>query len=667
MRCVFLEVCMEKWMRRTIELGIGLVFTEKGNPSVVPYYPQKTRLPRPERKYFRRTAPQRMGVSPQVLNDLLAALEEEANANIHNFLCLKDGAVICECTAPGYSGQLWHLSHSMSKTVVGMAIGMLVDEGRLDVDTALCEIFPEVAYRDKKFPDITVKHLLNMTAGVAFSEPGSVSEVDWTEAFFSSAVAFRPGTEFCYNSMNSYILGRIVARLTGLTLTEFLEERLLRPLGISEFFWEMGPEGVEKGGWGIFMSLENWCKLGCLILNGGELGGRRILSSRWVQMSTTDTVPTPESVGEYSYGYHMWVSKTEDYIMFSGMLGQCVWICPKNKIIVGLNCGNSEIFGTGSALKLIHRYLGSELAAAGDIHVGRAYSELARREAAFFESRVWVRRYKPPRGIGYLLGLKRRTYYPVEWEQLLGRYDLATNNRSVMPLFIRTMQNNFSGGLESVSFEKRDGRMLFSFTEGGHEHSLEIGFVDYADNVLDFNGEKYIVRAIGEAMEDEERRPLFKLELLLPEMPNTRRILLDFPEEGGLRMRMRELPDHSVIQQLVEGAMLGDGKMTFVFELLKKKLGDSFVSDRLEDAFSPTLVGARAGSEAYDDILSREEARISVPSKTLKFITSLSDRFIHEEEYESTEEKNGIIGFIGGVVDKIKAKFGADAAVPEDK
>ena len=64
--------------------------------------------------------------------------------------------MICECSAEGYSRNEWHISHSMAKTVCGMVIGTLVDEGRLGLDDRVADIFPEIAYRDKRFSRITV-------------------------------------------------------------------------------------------------------------------------------------------------------------------------------------------------------------------------------------------------------------------------------------------------------------------------------------------------------------------------------------------------------------------------------------------------------------------------------------------------------------------------------
>ena len=88
------------------------------------------------------------------------------------------------------------------------------------------------------------------------------------------------------------------------------------------------------------------------------------------------------------------------------------------------------------------------------------------------------------------------------------------------------MQNNYTGGIESLRFEREGERLFFTSTEGGTDYRMEIGLYEHCSTVLNFNGEKYIVNAIGEATSDEDGHKIYKIELALPEMPNTRRLRL---------------------------------------------------------------------------------------------------------------------------------------------
>ena len=654
---------MEKWIKRAVSLGVGLVLTGKGNPSVVPYYPQKTEISGEEERYFRRSYPEHVGVSSGRILAMLEALEKEKRANVHNLIVIKDGEVISECSHPGYSTGTWHLSHSMSKTLTGMAIGVLVDAGQLSLDERLVDIFPRMHYSDLKFPEITVHHLLTMTAGVRFSEAGSVSETKWTEAFFESAVAFAPGTQFSYNSMNTYILARIVADRTGKTLTEFVTEKILAPMEITNFFWEVGPEGIEKGGWGVYMSPESWAKLGYMMLSDGVFGDKRILSEWWVELSTRTHIVTPNIVGPYNYGYQLWCSRDTDSFLFNGMLGQNVWVCPRNNIVVALNSGNNELFQNSPAMAIIEKYLGQDLS--DDLHDSCFFGDFAslrRKEESFFTRRHWVRPYEPLHGLSYTLGFKNRMPYPEEWGELIGRYNFRKNNLGILPLFIRGMQNNLHSGIDGVEFERDGERIFFIFTEGGESFRLEVGFYDFKTTVLDYHGEKYIVKVIGEAMEDEDRNMLYKLELLLPEMPNTRMLKFSFLEEGRLYMRMSEMPNHRIADMFVESMVDDKSPLAFVMKILENRLGKNFIERKLEDTFAPSLIGARVGAENYTAIMDEEREKLKAGEKTVKLIDTVVKKLFHDAEHEAgdlipSEQSNGFRELFGDIMDRIKAKF----------
>ena len=312
---------MEKWKRKGIELISGLALTAKKNPAVIPFKPEKTKISQPERSYFKRATLSSMGISPARLSRMLEELERERRANIHSIMVIKDGRVVCRCSHPGYDENVFHLSHSMSKTLTGIAIGYLVSEGKLDLSARVTSFFPDITPADSGFASMTVEHLLTMASGVSFGELGVATEEKWTDAFFSAELKFAPGEGYAYNSMNSYILSRIVTIVSGESLTEFLTPRLLSPLGITNFLWEKSPEGFEKGGFGVYMSCESWAKVGVTLLNGGKFEGRQVIPYDWVLRSTKGYSVTPEETGDFNYGYHIWCQRDGAEFLINGMLG----------------------------------------------------------------------------------------------------------------------------------------------------------------------------------------------------------------------------------------------------------------------------------------------------------------------------------------------------------
>ena len=177
---------MENWKKRSINLIFSLIFGSRGDPSVVKYYPQKIKLSSAEESFFARSYPEKYGISSRRIYSMLCELEAEKRANLHSLMIISHGEVISECSADGYSTASWQVSHSMAKTVTGMIIGVLVDRNLLFTETRLVDVFPELEYKDKRFPSITIDHLLSMTCGVEFAEAGAVTEERWTEVFFLS-------------------------------------------------------------------------------------------------------------------------------------------------------------------------------------------------------------------------------------------------------------------------------------------------------------------------------------------------------------------------------------------------------------------------------------------------------------------------------------------------
>lgn len=632
---------MENWKKKAVELLAGIALTEKEDPAAVPYTPQKVTIPAEATPSHRRSAPEKHGIESRRLTEMLHAMERDPRVNIHNLLVVADGEVILECSHPGYGVRQCHLAHSMSKTVTGLAVGFLFDEGRLTTDDTLCGFFPEIPYRDKRFADITVEDLLIMSTGVPFAEAGSVTEAAWTETFFSSNLTFTPGTDFAYNSMNSYMLAKIVGKLTGMSLTEYLKPRLLDPLGITEYLWEMGPEGMEKGGWGLYLAAEDWAKIGEMVLGGGVYRGRRILSEEWIARATSTQSVTPAKTGDFNYGYQLWVARENDEILFNGMLGQNVWIAPRRHLAAVINAGNNELFSQSPSLDILRRYLGDAWISVGA--PGRQDAkELAAAVKDFFTGRHWIRPLPSRTGLAVLFGLKEKHPFDPAFAPLLGTYLVRRNNYGILPLFVRAMQNNYAGGIRSLTFDRDGEDLVFVCREGTEEYRMPVGFYDFRETTLSIHGEAYLVRCMAQAMEDEDRNRIYKLEILFPELPNTRRIKLSFTDDGSLLIRMEEMPDERIAETFFS-SMTSSPKMSFFMDILDRKLGADFLGRKLRYAFHPVLLGIPEDAPDREERLLAEENKRQSAIGENRFLLRLIEKYLSPEE-EKEKPNRGAIG-----------------------
>ena len=194
-----------------------------------------------------------------------------------------------------------------------------------------------------------------MTSGVTFNESGIVSGNDWLGSFLNSPVNGKPGTEFQYNSLNTYVLSAIVTKRTGETLTEYLTPRLFKPLGITKYYWETCPKGITKGGWGLFICAEDMAKLGQLYLQKGNWKGQQLVSEYWVEISTAKSIRKHRMIPMDTVIRFGWNSVPGSF-EYNGMLGQNVMIYPDMDMVLVTNAGNKELFQDCIMLNIIRKY-----------------------------------------------------------------------------------------------------------------------------------------------------------------------------------------------------------------------------------------------------------------------------------------------------------------------
>ncbi len=594
--------------KRGLDLLYDLFIRGKGDVLRIPYTPSKTAMPEPAADYFPRATPESCGIESGRLQDMLQALERDKQVNMHAITVLCDGKVICEAAAPGYDRSLPHITYSMCKSVVGLAIGFLYDEGRIDLDEPAYRYLPQekLPRLMGKTKNITVRHLLTMASGVAFAETGMATDTDWIRAFFSSDLRFEVGSDFSYNSMNTYILSAIVCAISGEGLVDFLRPRLFAPLHIRNVFWETCPHGIEKGGWGLYIAQEDMAKIGHMCLSSGMFEGKRILSESWLRAATETKRIAPDEAGGYNYAYQIWRAREGEEYLFNGMLGQDTWLSPANGIVVVMNAGNNEFFQNSRMLDIVEGALGRGFrrAPAPLAPSRRALRALRLAEEGFYRSRMWV---KPLREPGFFTRLVRRMRglpplpLPPACASLAGkRYEWQSNNSGILPLLVRLQQNNHTKGLRALSLERQGERFFACFDEGADApYRLEFGFYGYRPACLKVGGEQYRVACMAAFTVDEEGREILMLHILFPELAHDRRIKLYYGEEQAA-LRLRERPGKETLTSLFRGMSLGAPRSRGLLSFVSNKLPLDYFLSRVYEKYEPLLLARPAKEEESD-------------------------------------------------------------------
>ena len=256
-----------------VQLISRLLQTDTATEPICDFGPQKPPIPAgQDSRPLPRATPEAYGVSSRRVAAFLEALRDDPTLRMHSVLLLRGGHVFCEAAFGPRDTKLPRHTFSACKSVTVLAVGLLMDDGLLSPDDKVVDFFPEAcgAVSRRIFKDLTVEDLLTMRASVLFNEAGSMARPDWVRAYFSVPGLGEQGKRFQYNSLNTYILSALVCRLTGKSLSAFLDERIFGPLGIGDYAWEKSPEGIEKGGWGLYISPENLAKLGLLVQQEGR-------------------------------------------------------------------------------------------------------------------------------------------------------------------------------------------------------------------------------------------------------------------------------------------------------------------------------------------------------------------------------------------------------------
>jgi CubicO group peptidase (beta-lactamase class C family) len=250
---------------------------------------------------------------------------------------------------PYYRGTELHSMQSVSKTVSSVIIGiaMLRGDFRAGLDTPVLNYFDAAAVKNVNETKrrITLRHVLTMTAGLAWTEdvpyddPRSDSSLmeatdDWVQYVIDKPMAAEPGKVFDYSSGVSELLARIFLKETGQDIDSYGEKYLFQPLGI-EHFWKRTPIGEVDTEGGLYLRGEDLAKIGYLYLHDGVWNGKQLVRKEWVKQSLTPFIQAEE---DYQYGFKWWLLPRKDSQQFvwmaRGFGGQNLLVFPDEGLVV---------------------------------------------------------------------------------------------------------------------------------------------------------------------------------------------------------------------------------------------------------------------------------------------------------------------------------------------
>ena len=294
-------------------------------------------------------SPESQGVSSKGIVKWIDELEKRFGG-AHGFVIRRHGKVIAEGSfAPYDTLNEPHMLWSHSKAFTSTAIGFLADEGKIDIDERIVDIFPDKlpAAPSENLKQLRVRDLLTMNVGAknTDAEKNDLSG-DWEKAMLANVIDDPPGTRFRYDSGATYLLSCIVERKSGRKTMDYLKEKLFDPIGIERAWSTTSPSGTACGGWGMNMTTREIARFGQFLLDGGRWNTRPLLSAGWISLASAYQTHSGQILGlgldggrdwARGYGFQFWRSRYG--YRADGAFGQYTLVIPEKDAVVSIHAG----------------------------------------------------------------------------------------------------------------------------------------------------------------------------------------------------------------------------------------------------------------------------------------------------------------------------------------
>ena len=279
----------------------------------------------------------------QLIRNFLNRIKKENNLIEAVCLSNKDGIIFKEQLTP----RNYRNIYSHSKSFTSLMVGIAIDEKMIALDTKLVDVFKDEIDKEtyERLYEITVKHLLTMSSGfgkemlMGDQRRNGQGYPDYLKYVLSQPLITKPGTIFKYSNGDTYLLGRIIAKVYNQSFYQLCYEKIFKPLEIGLPMWGSCPMGYCICASDLQLSVEDMNKLGILFINKGVYKGKRIISSEYVDMCSKEQIKTD---GWGNYSFQFWMTPEGNGYRADGAYGQYTFIWPKQNIVFSIQRGEDN-------------------------------------------------------------------------------------------------------------------------------------------------------------------------------------------------------------------------------------------------------------------------------------------------------------------------------------
>ena len=260
--------------------------------------------------------------------------------SVRSVLVARNGKLVAESYAHGGTVDRANNMHSASKSILSALVGIAIRDGHIaSVDEKVATFLPEYFVDgDSAKAQITVAHLLTMSAGIAWSEDITEyqieDEANWVHAILARPmVANPPGQTFDYSTGLTHVLSAVLTAATGTSTCDFAHKHLFGPIGITAEHWGRDPQGIYSGGYNLYMTPREMAAFGQLYLQNGLWQGAEVVPGDWINRSFQRHFETDD---DFHYGYLWWLRELDGHAVAIawGWGDQIIAVMPSLAIVV---------------------------------------------------------------------------------------------------------------------------------------------------------------------------------------------------------------------------------------------------------------------------------------------------------------------------------------------
>ena len=298
---------------------------------------------------FEKATPEETGIPGNCIIQLIERLQKR-QIPMHSLLLMHHDKLIFEGYYAPCSADSLHRMFSISKNFTSIAIGLLIDEGKIALDDPIIQYFPE-KLPEKVHPwiaQMTIRDMLMMRTCHASTTYKIDMSSDWVKSFFITPPTHPSGTLFHYDTSSAHTLCALVEKLAGCDMLDYIKKKL-DILGFSEDSYMIkDPFGVSMGGSGLVAHSLDLLKFGYFIAHRGLVNGKQLISPSYIDMAVSSitatcmTAPLPSEA--QGYGLQFWRNERNGFTCY-GMGGQLIIFLPDYQLICVTTADTQSIQG----------------------------------------------------------------------------------------------------------------------------------------------------------------------------------------------------------------------------------------------------------------------------------------------------------------------------------